>query len=63
MPDNKDAPNESERVQLRNRLNLSEDQRVKILSLIQSLDNMRKRMLITNWCITTLSFDVAFWSG
>ena len=49
---------EEERLKLKKELALSESQKVKVMSLIQSLELLQKRLSVIEWCILSFSSDV-----
>lgn len=49
---------EQERIRLQRELGLSESQKVKVMSLIQTLDCLQKRLTAIEWCILAFSNDV-----
>lgn len=60
LPEGSNAAKEEERLRLQKELALSESQKVKVMSLIQSLENLQKRLAVIEWCILSFSSDVGF---
>ena len=58
MPEGKNTVKEQERIRLQRELGLSESQKVKVMSLIQTLDCLQKRLTAIEWCILAFSNDV-----
>ena len=58
LSDESSPSNELQRVKLRQRLNLTEEQKAKAASLLGSLERLHRRLQITRWCIAMLSSNV-----
>lgn len=58
LADDSSPSNELQRVKLREKLNLTEEQKAKAASLIGALERLRRRLQITRWCIAMLSSNV-----
>ena len=58
LADDSSPSNELQRVKLREKLNLTEEQKAKAASLIGALERLRRRLQITRWCIAMLSSSV-----
>lgn len=58
LSDDSTAANEAQRVELRQKLSLTEEQKARAASLLASLERLRRRLQVTRWCIATLSSNV-----
>ena len=59
VPDNPSELGEEQRILLREKLHLNDTQKTRLLQLVNHLQRIEKRLMVSEWCITNLSTNVS----